>query len=187
MDNYAVLQLDIVWCHRALEALSCLDDAKSRLQTAERCFLQCYGEQQERLMMIKVRNHLQKLMRLHLYTSYLVQFFSCCGFISPLVKFVREGLISGPDPFNQWEKNTVVARICLIKTKPRKKSDQVHKLVLTRAVTLNAVSLLFYTRVCVFRGTRAESRCCFSGCTSSRVSSPTWKETTLRLETNCPK
>lgn len=56
VDNFAVLQLDIVWCYRALEALSCLDDARKRLQRAEDGFLQCYGQQQQRLLMIKVQH-----------------------------------------------------------------------------------------------------------------------------------
>lgn len=55
VDNFAVLQLDIVWCYRALEALSCLDDARKRLERAEDSFLQCYGQQQQRLLMIKVQ------------------------------------------------------------------------------------------------------------------------------------
>lgn len=63
VDNFAVLQLDIVWCYRALKALTCLDDAKKRLQSAEECFLQCYGQQQQRLLMIKVQTCTEPLER----------------------------------------------------------------------------------------------------------------------------
>ncbi|TRY55329.1 hypothetical protein DNTS_009036 [Danionella cerebrum] len=56
VDNFAVLQLDVVWCFQALEQMECLSDAKERLQQAQECFTHCYGQQQSRLQQIKVEN-----------------------------------------------------------------------------------------------------------------------------------
>ncbi|XP_066540174.1 NEDD8 ultimate buster 1 [Hoplias malabaricus] len=67
VDNYAVLQLDVVWCYRAQEALTCLADAKQRLQKAEDCFLRCYGEENQRLKQIKVNTGGEEVLFLRLY------------------------------------------------------------------------------------------------------------------------
>ncbi|XP_056594580.1 NEDD8 ultimate buster 1 isoform X2 [Triplophysa dalaica] len=67
VDNFAVLQLDIVWCFQLLNELSCLEDAKQRLQNAETCFQRCYGVQQSRLQQIKGHTGGEDVLFLRLY------------------------------------------------------------------------------------------------------------------------
>ncbi|XP_017125496.1 NEDD8 ultimate buster 1 isoform X1 [Drosophila elegans] len=53
VDNYALLNLDIVWCYLCLKNVTQLPDAERRLDVCGRNFRRSYGEKFERLYLLK--------------------------------------------------------------------------------------------------------------------------------------
>ncbi|KAH8409075.1 hypothetical protein KR009_006286 [Drosophila setifemur] len=53
VDNYALLNLDIVWCYLCLKNVTQLPDAERRLAICEKSFQRSYGERYERLYSLK--------------------------------------------------------------------------------------------------------------------------------------
>ncbi|KAH8416841.1 hypothetical protein KR222_007420 [Zaprionus bogoriensis] len=68
VDNYALLNLDIVWCYLCLKNVSQLPDADRRLGICERSFRRSYGENYSRLYALKGRGCPERalIMRLQL-------------------------------------------------------------------------------------------------------------------------
>lgn len=68
VDNFALVNLDIVWCYQQLRNIDELPDAEKRLKVCEDCFKQSYGENLERLTVMKGSSgkELALFMRLHL-------------------------------------------------------------------------------------------------------------------------
>ncbi|XP_055305346.1 NEDD8 ultimate buster 1 [Sitodiplosis mosellana] len=73
VDNYALLNLDIVWCYIMLKSISHLPDAEYRLQICERHFKKSYGENLNRVMTLKgnAANERALIMRMHLLQAIL--------------------------------------------------------------------------------------------------------------------
>ncbi|XP_050097776.1 NEDD8 ultimate buster 1 [Anopheles aquasalis] len=73
VDNYALLNLDIVWCYLCLKNLNQLPDAAERLQLCEQKFRQSYGENMKRVAALKGEQSSEKtiLVRLHLLKAIL--------------------------------------------------------------------------------------------------------------------
>ncbi|GAB1604916.1 hypothetical protein Ahia01_000773200 [Argonauta hians] len=68
VDNFALVNLDIVWCYQQLKNIDELPDAEKRLKICEDCFHQSYGANLERLTLMKGTSGKEKVlfMRLHL-------------------------------------------------------------------------------------------------------------------------
>lgn len=68
VDNYALLNLDIVWCYLCLKNITQLPDAQRRLDLCERIFRRSYGENYSRLYALKGSNCPERalIMRLQL-------------------------------------------------------------------------------------------------------------------------
>lgn len=73
VDNYALLNLDIVWCYLCLKSVTQLPDAERRLQLCEANFRKSYGDNFDRVISLKGSEGSEKalVMRLHLLQAIL--------------------------------------------------------------------------------------------------------------------
>ncbi|XP_058462169.1 NEDD8 ultimate buster 1-like [Malaya genurostris] len=74
VDNYALLNMDIVWCYLCLKNISQLPDAEQRLRLCEEKFRESYGVNMHRVTTIKGTQHCSEkalLLRLHLLKAVL--------------------------------------------------------------------------------------------------------------------
>lgn len=73
VDNYAILNLDIVWTYLCLKSIMQLQDAERRLKICEQSFKRTYGENYSRLADLKgsTENEKALIVRLHLMQAIL--------------------------------------------------------------------------------------------------------------------
>lgn len=73
VDNYALLNLDIVWCYLCLKSVTQLPDAERRLKLCEDNFRRSYGDNFDRVVGLKGSDGNEKalIMRLHLLQAIL--------------------------------------------------------------------------------------------------------------------
>ncbi|CAF0966900.1 unnamed protein product [Brachionus calyciflorus] len=74
VDNYALLNMDIIWCYLNMENLNDLKNAEERLKICEECLKKCYGFDLSRLNSIKsetVNKHTPIFVRLNLLKAIL--------------------------------------------------------------------------------------------------------------------
>lgn len=74
VDNWALLNLDIVWCYLCLKSVAQLPEADKRLQICERSFKQTYGENMHRVLAVKgnATNERALILRLHLLQAVIL-------------------------------------------------------------------------------------------------------------------
>ncbi|KAL5278315.1 NUB1 family protein [Megaselia abdita] len=74
VDNYAYLNIDIVWCYLCLKNVSQAPDAKRRLELTEKTLKKTYGENMNRVMHLKGNavNEKAIFVRLHLLQAILM-------------------------------------------------------------------------------------------------------------------
>lgn len=73
VDNYALLNMEIVWCYLMLKSVNQLPDAEARLLACEQNFKRSYGENLDRVLLLKgsAVNEKCLITRLHLLKGIL--------------------------------------------------------------------------------------------------------------------